>query len=129
MIIGIIALVVIVILVALFLMRSGSLGRSDSTLEDDFFKTKDDITTSAVLHEELTSHQAPIRSTATIKPPETTTTSEWAEPTTEVAVASEPARTAASKGGACPDCGNAMEHMGPESGGLYCPMCGHKEEG
>jgi len=128
MLIGIIALVVIVILVAVFLMRSGSLMGSDSKMEDDFFKTRDDTTTSAVLQAELASQQTPIPSPATIEPPETTTTSEWAEPITEPVAVPEPAGAAAS-GGACPDCGNAMERLGPDSGGMYCPMCGHKDEG
>jgi subtilisin family serine protease/uncharacterized membrane protein len=123
MVIGIIVLVVIIILVAVFFMRSGSSRRSDSKMEEDFFKAKDDKATSAILQEELASRRAPIPPPATIEPPETAPVSDWEESTTEPAVA------APSRSGACPDCGNAMESLGAGSDGMYCPMCGHKEEG
>ncbi|MCK4969288.1 MAG: hypothetical protein KAS77_02125, partial [Thermoplasmata archaeon] len=131
MIIGIIVLVVIIILVAVFLMSSTSTRRSDSKMEEDFFKARDDKATSAVLQEELAYRQAATPPPATIEPPETAPASDWEEsPTEPVADAvAEPTGAAPPRGGACPDCGNAMESLGPGSVGMYCPMCGHKEEG
>jgi hypothetical protein len=38
-----------------------------------------------------------------------------------------PVTTSVSGGASCPECGNAMEPIGPGSPGKYCPMCGHKE--
>ncbi len=131
MVIGIIVLVLIVILVAVFFMRSGTSRRSDSKMEEEFFKARDDKATSAVLQEEMATRHAPTPPPATIVPPETVQASDWEESPTEpvAATVAEPAVAAPPGGGACPDCGNAMESLGPGSVGMYCPMCGHKEEG
>jgi len=128
-VIGVILLVVVVSLLAVYLMMSGGSRRSDSKMEEEFFKTKDDKATSAVLQEEMASRQVPIPPPATIEPPVASKAPEWEESITEPAAVSEPAVAAPSRSGACPDCGNAMESLGPGSDGMYCPMCGHKEEG
>jgi hypothetical protein len=132
-IIGVIALVAVIAIVGYFVFVSGSRRVDDSKLEEEFFKdSRSEEATSAVLAEEMASRTTPPRPPA-MEAPEAPPQAgvDWVDPGSGEGVAPEAAPApvpvaAPAKAGACPECGNAMQSMGP-GGGAYCPMCGHQE--
>lgn len=128
---AIIAVVVIIVL-AIALTTFARRKRDDSKAEEAFFKSKDDSVTSQVLQEEMSTRRVPPPSPPPPSEPVASPPEEagaWEESKAETPVAETPPEPMPVRGGTCPDCGNAMEPLGPGSAGLYCPMCGHKEEG
>lgn len=131
---GVIALIAILAVVGYFLVNSTRLRRDDSKMEESFFKdSRKEEATSAVLEEEMASRrtppQPPTPPPSDVAPPPPPGDDAWVDTGTGESATQEPVPTpvaAISKGGACPDCGNAMQSLGPD-GGMYCPMCGHQE--
>ncbi|UCC92990.1 MAG: S8 family serine peptidase [Thermoplasmata archaeon] len=129
---GLIIGIVVAIVVGYFLFTSAQRRRSDSKMEEDFFKdSRSERATSEVLADEMASRRVPPPPPAAEVPPPAATEEEaWAEggvEESEDTASPEVAPVAApAAGGSCPECGNAMQPMGP-GGGAYCPMCGHQE--
>ena len=103
-------------------------------MEEAFFKdSRKEEATSAVLEEEMASRrtppQPPTPPASEVAPSPPPGDDVWVDTGTGESATQEPVPTpvaAVSKGSACPDCGNAMQSLGPD-GGNYCPMCGHQE--
>jgi subtilisin family serine protease/uncharacterized membrane protein len=134
---GVIALVAVLAVVGFFMFSSSQRRRHDSKMEEAFFKdSRTEEATSAVLAEEMASRrtppppppvEAPPLPTAPVDDQVAPTSGEAMDQEPSTAPSPDPAPVAApSKAGPCPDCGNAMQPMGPD-GGAYCPMCGHQE--
>jgi hypothetical protein len=119
---GAIAAVVIIAVVGVLLFMSTRRRRTDSKMEEAFFKEggRSERETSAVLEQEMAARRTP-------PPPPETAPGQAPAPAPAAAPAPAPA-AAPPAGRSCPECGNAMDPLGPD-GGMYCPMCGHQEGG
>jgi uncharacterized membrane protein/subtilisin family serine protease len=130
---GVIALVAVGAVVGILLFTMARRRRTGSIMEDDFFKDdRSERATSAVLEEEMASRRTPPPPPSSEAPTSASGSGdEWVDSTSGGEPEATPppvAAAAPASGGSCPDCGNAMQPMGPD-GGAYCPMCGHTEEG
>jgi hypothetical protein len=125
---GVIGVVAVLAVVGVFILMGMQRRRTDSKMEEAFFKEggRSERETSAVLEQEMAARRAPPPEPDVAEAPGPAPAPERvATPGPEATPAPVAAPAA---GGPCPECGNAMNPLGPD-GGMYCPMCGHQEGG